>query len=373
MPKRLLFVDDDAQFLASIERLLAIRGEADWEVICLNDPTAALAEIESGRGIDTVVTDVEMPGMSGLELLEAIRSREESIGIPVIVLTGARDTSLKRKAMDLGASDLLNKPVVWEELLARLKSSVRLKAQADQLIEMNQNLSELVAQRTEELSAARLDLLWRLAKAAEYRDEETGMHVVRVGLYSKRLGEALSLPGDQLRLLVATAPLHDIGKIGVPDDILRKPGKLSDAEWKVMRSHCEIGEKILTEESKAMLGYRRWFGEFQSHSKEDPMLEMAATIAMTHHEKWDGSGYPAGLSGDSIPLVGRIVAVSDVLDALLSKRPYKPAFSPEKCMEIITEGAGKHFDPQVVEAFADSFDDLIDLRASYSDPDEIVQ
>jgi len=332
-----------------------------------DSPHAALAEL-LGSDFDAVVTDAQMPGMDGLQLIRRLRQAEQTRDVPIIVLTGSSDRDLKRRALDLGATDLLNKPIVAEDLVARLRSVLRLKAYQDELKCQNDLLEQKVRERTRQLEASRLDIIWRLGKAAEFRDEDTGNHILRVGYFSRVIAETLGLNRDFADRLFLASPLHDIGKLGIPDSILLKPGKLTEDEWHIMRQHCEIGAAILQQHSNMGSVFQQWDShEFSTtcESLENPILEMAASIALTHHEKWNGKGYPRGLAGEEIPLVGRIVAISDVYDALTSERPYKPAFSEEEVLANIQEGVGQHFDPEVAAAFDSSFEKIRAIRSEF--------
>lgn len=367
--QRILFVDDDENVLLSYKR--SLRGQREsWSMEFEVDPAIALQRIRE-ESFDTVVTDMRMPGMSGLELLEQIKGDDRTGDVPVVIVTGEADKVLKRKALNLDAADLLNKPVESEDLIARLRSVLRTKQYADELKQNNELLEQRVQERTSELVASQVDILWRLGKAAEYRDEETGNHVIRVGSYSRVVASAMGMSDSFCDTLFLAAPLHDIGKIGVSDTVLLKPGKLTDEEWDSMRRHCEIGVSILTDECKFMhvaakYSSQRVVGTLSPVSN-NPIIEMAAEIAASHHEKWNGSGYPAGISGDSIPLVGRIVAIADVYDALRSDRPYKDAFTVERSLQIIRESSGSHFDPKVVAAFIDAYPQIEAIEREFSD------
>ena len=277
-------------------------------------------------------------------------------------LAGVGAAELRRRALDLGATDLLTKPFEAEEAIARLRSALRLKSYQDHVKSQQERLEQKVAQRTAELADSRLDILWRLGKAAEFRDEATGHHVLRVACYSRLLGEALGLAPEQVEPLFLASPLHDLGKLGIPDHILSKPGTLSPAEWAVMQRHCEIGARILRQPPKLMKTLLVWRGVTADHAAArvtDPLLEVAATIALAHHERWDGTGYPAGLRGNAIPLPARIVAVADAYDALRSDRPYRPALPAAQAQEVFAQEAGTHFDPDIYAAFvscAERFD-----------------
>jgi len=329
----------------------------------------ALEMLESSKA-DVVISDISMPGRNGFELLAAIRDSEETKDLPVLMLTGLHEKGLKSQALDLGASDLLHKPFDKEDLVARIYSMLRLKEYQDQIKAQNEMLDQKVRERTAELERARLELIWRLAKAAEHRDTDTGNHVVRVGYYSEALAESLGLGKSLSEMIFLTSPLHDIGKIGIPDKILLKRGPLSPEEWKVMKRHCKIGADILREDIGSGEGvFRSWEKSLNGGPKQkgDPFIRMAANIAFTHHERWDGRGYPNGCAKQDIPIESRIVSIADVFDSLFSVRPYKPAYSEDRVVEIMCEGKGSQFDPEVFEHFEKSMDVLNDIRHRYSD------
>ena len=363
---RILFVDDEPHILDSLKRTLHGHRTC-WDMVFCACPQKALAQLEN-ESFDLVISDIGMPVIDGLELLRRMQQSPRTREIPVIILTGQAERTLKREALELGATDLLNKPVDAADLVARIRSALRLKGVQDELRVQNENLERKVHERTRQLSQSRLNLIWRLAKASEYRDEDTGNHVVRVGCYSRAIARAMGLDRQFVERLFLTAPLHDIGKIGIPDAILLKPGKLTPDEWTVMQQHCAIGAKILREQSKAMsLFQASQEAAHEEESDNDPLIKMAASIALFHHEKWDGSGYPHRTAGEDIPLEARIVAISDVLDALLSERPYKRAFSEDEALSIIAKGVGGHFDPEVHEAFDRALEDIRQIRAEFAD------
>ncbi len=361
---RILFVDDEPNFLQGIKRILRNRRH-QWDLFFASSVDEALALL-AGSEFDLVVTDVTMPKKNGFDLLQAVCAGGP-FALPVIVLTGNMENDLKRRALELGAADLLNKPVNHHDLVARLTSTLRMKSYQDEIKSHNEILERKVAERTADLEVSRMDILWRLAKAGEYRDEETGNHTLRVGLFCRTIAEALGQSKTFCETIFLTSPLHDLGKIGIPDGILLKKGKLTPAEWKIMRTHCTIGASILKDEAKAApyfvrmrqveTKYPRSDSDFKLKSKNH-LLETAATIALSHHERWDGRGYPRSLTAEAIPLEARIVAIADVYDALKSFRPYKPAFPDEKVYAIIREEKGGLFDPRVVEAFETSLDSL---------------
>ncbi|GMV36630.1 MAG: hypothetical protein AMXMBFR61_11380 [Fimbriimonadales bacterium] len=368
MTGRVLFVDDENRFLEGLRRTLAVDAP-DLELAFANSVDQAI-EVILTRPPDAVVTDVRMPGKDGLQLVAWIHSQEGPRRIPTAVLTGSGDTDLKRRALDLGATDLLNKPVEPEELRARLRSMLRIKQYEDELRALNAELEQRVVRRTLQLERARLDVVWRLAKAAEFRDAQTGNHVIRVALASRTIASTLGLSERFAQLLSIAAPLHDIGKIGIPDSILLKPGKLSPDERRIMEEHTLIGAEIL----KPSPTNTAWFtqaiapgAQLADEDEANEFLAMASRLALCHHEKWDGSGYPHGLRGEDIPIEARILAVCDVWDALRSERPYKRALGEAETLEIMRRERGAHFDPTVYDAFERSSHVLQAIRTDFAD------
>ena len=354
MKKQILIVDDDQRMLDALRRTMHAQSD-DWAVTFIRQPEAAWEALLE-TAYDAVVTDLRMPGISGLELLERIRQCDQTKHVPVVVLTGLNDHTLKEKALERGAVDLLNKPVDAGQLIARLRSVLQTKTYQDNLRTMNEMLAEKIQQQNVDLAQSRMSVVCRLGMAAEFRDEDTGNHVIRVGCYSRAIAAAMGMPRSFLEMLLLAAPLHDIGKIGIPDSVLLKPGPLTDEEWIVMQRHSEIGECILREQSKVVVPLFDWYAVEPPAMKEtlenrDPVLEMAATIALSHHERWDGGGYPRGLSGEAIPLEARIVAVADVFNALTSNRPYRPARPEDEALTIMASTVRSHFDPRVHAAF----------------------
>ena len=369
MTTRVLLIDDERKVLNGLTRTLR-DAQPDWEVATATSVDEALSQMHQSN-VDVALSDINMPGKDGFALLKLMQSDERTKDIPVIMLTGRGRSDDKRRALELGAVDLLSKPVDSEDLLARFRSALRLKAYQDQLRIQNAELERMVAERTRELAESRMDIIWRLGKAGEHRDEHTGNHVVRVGCYCRVLARSLDLGDDLVEMLFLASPLHDIGKIAVPDSILRKPGRLTPDEWAVMKTHCAIGAEILRDESRAMLVYRSLYGRSQAGALahiENPILKLASVIALTHHEWWNGKGYPAGLSEERIPLASRIVALADTYDALRSERPYKRAFSEAETIEIIRSENGSHLDPRVVAAFDRSVRELEAIGAEFAEP-----
>jgi putative two-component system response regulator len=368
--KQILIVDDDQRMLDALRRTLHHQSD-DWAMTYIRNPEEAWESLLQ-TAYDAVVTDVRMPGLTGIELLERMRQTERTKDVPVVILTGLNDPDLKEKALLCGAVDLLNKPADAGQLIARLRNVLQTKAYEDELRASNELLTEKVQRQSIDLAQSRMSVVCRLGMAAEFRDEDTGNHVIRVGCYSRAVAAAMGMPRSFLEMLLLAAPLHDIGKIGIPDSVLLKPGPLTDEEWVIMQRHCEIGESILREQSKAMIPLFDWYSVEATSMRDtlenrDPVLEMAATIALSHHEKWDGSGYPHGVAGEAIPLESRIVAVADVFDALTSNRPYRPARPEEEALTIMDSTVGMHFDPRVHAAFISSLSEIHAIRDRFSD------
>lgn len=338
--ERIMIIDDEPLNVKVCRKYLSTAGYCNFVLTSL--PEEALELMLHGKP-DIVLLDIMMPKVSGLTILASMRAVSQLAHIPVIVLTAITDQATRLKALELGANEFLAKPVDQIELVLRVRNALEMKAYQNQLRSDAENLERKVVERTNQLAASHLSLIYALANAAEMRDDDTGKHVVRVGRISAVLARNMGMSAGWVEMVERAAQLHDVGKIGIPDSILLKPDKLTPAEFDVMKKHCELGLKILRHEEAAAQ-------DIGPHEKCE-VIGMARDIISSHHEKWDGSGYPAGIAGDQIPLSARIVAVADVFDALTRARPYKPAYSLERCRSIIAEGRGKHFDPQVVEAF----------------------
>ncbi len=327
---RILVVDDEEVNLILLERLLTRAGFDNLQGT--SDPRQVLYHFESFEP-DLILIDLHMPHLDGITLIEQLNERIPTEHyLPIVVLTADLSPEAEKKALSSGAKDFLNKPFKAAQITLRLRNLLETRRLHLELQANNQLLEERVKDRTIELEAARLDILERLALAAEYRDYETGRHTQRVGELSALLAQKLGLPPKEVELIRRAAPLHDVGKIGIPDEILLKPGKLSLGEFEVMKTHVNIGVKLLAE----------------GHSD---IMQMAELISLSHHERFDGSGYPRGLKGDDIPLIGQIVAVTDVFDTLISKRPYKEAWPLEKAVAEVQRQSGKWFSPRIVVAF----------------------
>lgn len=327
---RILVVDDEPANVRALERLLARAGYA--EVRGITDPRRFM-ETYLEFTPDLLLLDLRMPWMDGFEIMESLEGHLlDDEYFPILVLTGDLSPDVRERALSIGARDFVTKPFDTTEALLRIKNLLEARVLHLQLRDYNQRLEERVQARTRDLAEAQVEILHRLALAAEYRDDLTGRHAERVGLLSALIGTELDLPREEVQLLRRAATLHDVGKIGVSDSILMKPGPLTPTEYSRMQLHTDIGERILS-------------------GSRFPLLKMAGEIATSHHEWWNGNGYGQGLAREAIPLTGRIVAVADVFDSLTHERPYKVAFSRETALELIREGTGTQFDPRVVEAF----------------------
>jgi len=300
-----------------------------------------------------MLLDVMMPGIDGYEVVRRVRQHSTHRQLPIVLVTALRDKEERVKGIEAGCDDFLSKPVDRMELLARVRSLLKVKAYNDLTSKYREELESEVASRTEELTlalegirTASLETIVRLSRAAEYRDEDTGAHILRMSHYAAAVASKMGLSEKDVENILYAAPMHDVGKIGIPDHILLKPGKLSAEEWEIMKSHAAMGAEIL-------------------NGSGADVLQLAETIAGTHHEKWNGEGYPMGLAGEAIPVSGRVTAIADVFDALTSKRPYKEPFSVDRSFSIIAEERGTHFAPAAVDAFVAVRDEILQIKARY--------
>ena len=321
---RLLLVDDEPTNLQVLRHIL----QADYRLLFATDGERALQVAREQRP-DLVLLDIMMPNMDGYAVCCALKADAATASIPVIFITALNDSQDETSGFDVGAVDYLTKPVSPPVVRARVRTHLSLV-------------------RMEELRETRLQIVQRLGRAAEYKDNETGMHVIRMSHFSKLLALAAGHSPAWAEDLLNAAPMHDVGKIGIPDAVLRKPGPLDADEWDTMRRHPEIGAEIIGEHPSGV-------------------LQLAREIALAHHEKWDGSGYPRGLAGEAIPLSARIVAIADVFDALTTRRPYKEPWPVQEAMNHIAAQAGKHFDPALVALFAPLLPQLLEIRARWAE------
>ncbi|OQX14972.1 MAG: two-component system response regulator [Desulfobulbaceae bacterium A2] len=332
-----LVVDDIPENIDILSEVL----RDDYQVRVATSGEKALRIVYSDNPPDLVLLDIMMPGLSGLELCRRLKANPDRRKIPVIFVTAMCSVEDERRGLEMGAVDYITKPISPPVVLARVRTHLA-------LYDQTRELERMVFQRTHDLNISRQQLIRRLGRAGEYRDDESGNHVLRVAHFARLIAEAYGLGPRAASILFSTAPLHDIGKIGIRDAILLKPGKLDAAEWEIMRQHPRIGAEII--------------GRHESE-----LLETARTIALTHHERWDGQGYPAQLRGEDIPLEGRIAAIADVFDALISRRPYKPAYSTEESLRILNEEDGSHFDPALMSAFRKALPEILLVAAEYAD------
>ncbi|MCH2183158.1 MAG: response regulator [Mariniblastus sp.] len=368
---RIAIIDDEPLNIEVVKTYLQRAGFKDLK--WTSNSIDALPLIQSFQP-DVLLLDLVMPEVSGLEILAALRKEKAFAHLPVIVLTACSESETKLQTIKLGIADFLAKPVDDTELILRIRNVLLAKRYQDQLERYSDQLQRDVEVRTEELKASRQQLVRCLAMAAEFRDDDTGHHVSRVGKYSAIIAEQLGFQGNDVELIYEAAQLHDVGKIGVPDSILLKEGKLNQLEFERIKNHCCMGKDILRPLSNEQVRKYRdhtVLGERLLRESSFPVMKLAAVIAQTHHEKFDGSGYPLGLQGEDIPIEGRIVAVADVFDALSSKRPYKPAFSREKCFRILQEGRGSHFDPRVLDAFFQRTAEIIQTQIEFADVEQV--
>ena len=340
---KILVVDDIGTNVDILARTLG----SEYQVSVAMDGESAL-EVINNSSPDLILLDVMMPGMDGYEVCRRLKSQEKTRYIPVIFLTGLSQMESEAKGLQLGAVDFITKPFNRDLIKARVHNHLELKLHRDHLEDVVKERTAALRAALERLTRASLDTIFRLSKAAEYKDEDTSTHIKRVSNYAAAVASGLGLNNGFIENLRSAAPMHDIGKIGIPDRILLKPGKLDPVEWEIMKQHTVIGGNIL-------------------HGADDGFLRMGEIIALTHHEKWDGSGYPKGLEKENIPMEGRIVAVVDVFDALTSRRPYKEPFSLEKSFDIIKEGRGNHFDPEIADVFVGMEKEIFAIKETYKD------
>ncbi|MFZ6741871.1 response regulator [Undibacterium sp. JH2W] len=331
-PARILLVDDEDRNIRLLEVLLHAEG---YTTLSANNGRDAL-KIAAFAQPDLILLDIMMPDMDGFSTVAELKANPLTQPVPVIMLTALDDRASKLRALEAGAEEFLTKPIDRADLSVRVRNLLRLKEYGDFLNDHNRILENQVVQRTAQLENAYRDTVFTLVRAAEHKDEETGHHVRRISYYCRALAEAMDLPVDFHDAIFQASPMHDIGKIGIPDHVLLKPGSFNHEEWNIMRTHCALGASILA-------------------SGTSPYTEMGAEIALNHHERWDGTGYPNGLKGETIPIAARVMQICDVYDALRSRRPYKPSLDHQQSMSIIIEGDSRtrpsHFDPNVLSCF----------------------
>lgn len=342
---RLLIIDDEPANLKLLDKLL--RSQGYEHLVLVSDPERVVQQYQEVRP-DLILLDINMPGMDGYEVMAQLQALGDPLLPPIVVLTAQREKDFMLKALTAGARDFIAKPFDRNELLMRVRNLLDAQLAHRLMHDQAAALHRMVTSRTDELHRTRLQVIRRLGVAAEYRDEETGSHILRMSHCCALLARAIGWDEENCDLILNASPMHDIGKIGIPDSILRKPGRLTPEEWEIMQTHTEIGAQLL-------------------EGDESRLMEMAREIALFHHEKWDGSGYPSGLAGDAIPLPARIATLADVFDALTSPRPYKRAWTVPEATTLIRENTGRQFDPELVEVFFQELPEIVQLREQFSE------
>lgn len=345
LASKILIVDDDPLNVDVLEEILK---ESNYEDIrTTTDPFEAV-QLFKENSYDLILLDILMPGMDGFEVIERFKEIETNLTTPILILSALSDQKTRLKALSTGARDYLIKPFNPAEVLVRIRNLLEVRLAQKQLRMHNEILDQKVRERTRELQDTRLEIINRLGMAAEYRDNETGFHIIRMSRICFEIAKAAGLNRYESELILHASPMHDIGKIGIPDSILLKPDKLNDEEWETMKTHTIIGAKILK-------------------GPDSELLHAAQTIALTHHERWDGTGYPEGLSRQEIPLMGRITSIADVFDALTSKRPYKEAWPIERALSVIEKQSGTFFDPMLIRTFKSRLPTILEIKDEYGD------
>lgn len=348
---RILIVDDQQPNVMLLERMLKDSGYVHVQTAT---DSREVARLYQEFQPDLLLLDLRMPFMDGFEVMEQLRRMNPDDYLPILMLTTDFKRENRLRALTLGARDFVGKPFDYVEVLSRIQNLLEVRLLHNEVRDQNRMLEEKVRERTRELRETQLEIVLRLARTTEYRDNDTGFHITRMSLYCHSLGCAAGMSEEECELLRHSSPMHDVGKVAIPDHILHKPGKLDPDEWEIMKTHAAIGANILS-------------------GSRSELLQMAEEIALTHHEKWDGTGYPNGLKGEEIPLVGRICGLCDVFDALTSERPYKKAWSVEEAVTEIQRGSGKHFDPRLVERFMQILPEIIEIKERYAESAQSTQ
>ena len=344
---RILIVDDEPANLKLLHKMLSGQGYTNLDLV--QDPREVLNCYRAAHP-DLILLDINMPHLDGFAVMAQLTALQDPLLPPIVVLTAQHGRDYLLRALNSGARDFVTKPFDRVELLTRARNLLEVHQAHRLLHDQKAVLEELVQERTRQLRDTRLQIVQRLGRAAEYRDNETGFHVIRMSRVSALLARSLGWSEYDSELMLHASPMHDVGKIGIPDAILLKPGKLEPYEWEIMQTHSVIGAELMS-------------------GDESDLLRLAHVIALTHHEKWDGSGYPQGLAGAAIPQAGRIVAVADVFDALTSVRPYKEAWPLNEAVDYLHANSGMHFDPEVVTHFQQNLEEILAICKRYREPE----
>ncbi len=364
---KIMIIDDEPLVIRVVRRFLQSTGYTQF--IEITESTRAMEAIQVQRP-DVILLDINMPLVTGLDILRARQNITDCVFTPVIILSADSDAKTKHEALQLGATEFLKKPVDPHDLILRVQNALIVKAHQNHLSNYAEMLEREVEKRTEEVVRSREQIIHCLARAAEYRDNETGQHVVRVGKYAAIIADELGFDKGYCHQIELAAQLHDVGKIGVPDSILMNPNRLDAEQMAIMSTHCDLGLAIIGPLAESELETHRNIvsgGKELRGQEVTPLLKLASSIALTHHEKWDGNGYPRGIKGEDIPIEGRITTVADVFDALSTKRPYKEGFPLKKCLEIMNSEKGTRFEPRIFAAFLRRFQDVVHIYETYAD------
>ncbi|MDP1529708.1 MULTISPECIES: HD-GYP domain-containing protein [Comamonadaceae] len=342
----ILIVDDEPANLKLLDKMLG--GQGYQNLVLVADPREVIDRYRTARP-DLILLDINMPHLDGYQVMTQLKALNDPLLPPIVILTAQHGKDYLLRALAAGARDFIGKPFDRNELLMRVRNLLDAQLAHRMVHDQKAVLEEMVRARTEELHRTRLQVVQRLGMAAEYRDEETGYHILRMSHVCALLARAVGWSELDCDLILSASPMHDIGKIGIPDAIMLKPGKFEPHEWDIMKTHATIGAKLLD-------------------GDDSTLMRMAREIAVTHHEKWDGSGYPNGLAGEAIPQAGRIAALADVFDALTSVRPYKKAWTVEAAVDLIKANSGQHFDPQLVEVLLQELAGIVAIRERFAEP-----
>jgi len=343
----ILVVDDEGANIRLLQKILEMAGYRN--IVCTQNPLQVL-ELYQEHNSDLILLDLDMPELDGYGVMDQLNALTNGKLPTILVLTAQHMQSYRQRALDNGARDYVTKPFDAKELLSRVRNLLEVHMANKYMKYQNEILEQKIQQRTQEIHNTRLQIVRRLGRAAEYRDEETGLHIIRMSKMAVVIAQAAGMDDERCDLLLNAAPMHDIGKIGIPDHILLKPGKFETEEWEIMKTHAQIGADILA-------------------GDDSELMCMAHDIALSHHEKWNGKGYPNGFAGEAIPLVGRVTALADVFDALTSRRPYKEPWTVERSLELIKSESGQHFDPRLVDIFVEKLPEIVAIKEKYAEPE----